>query len=470
MAAVSPEEVAFAGAARQAELVRSGELTPSELVELYLERIQRIDPKLNSYRTVFGERALGEAREAEARLAKGEHGALLGVPVALKDNVAVAGEVATMGTDAYGGPAQADSELVRRVRAAGGVPIGLTNLPELAIFGFTESEAWGVTRNPWDLERTPGGSSGGSAVAMAAGLCGIAEASDGAGSIRIPSANCGLFGLKTQRGRVSLAPDAEHWHGLSVYGCVSRGVLDSAIFYDAVAGPAPGDANSPPPWERPLAEAARTPPGKLRIAVSTKTILPNPLADEVRAGIDETAELLRSLGHDVVLEDPGYGLIARHFYVLYFRGIRDEARAMSRYERLEPRTRGFSRLGAVYSDRAVRRARRAGQKFADSIARFMEGFDLLITPTTARLPVEVRRWEGQGALRTINGMSRVYPYCAVWNFTGQPAAAVPAGFTEAGLPRSVQLIARQNDEATLVSLAAQIEAERPWADRRPPLG
>lgn len=467
---MSPEDLAFAGSARQAEMVRAREVTPSELVELYLERIERIDPKLNAFRTVFGERALGEARAAEKRLAAGEEGTLLGVPVALKDHLAVAGEVATMGGDAYGEPAREDGELVRRIRAAGGIPLGMTNLPELAILGFTESEAWGVTRNPWDLSRTPGGSSGGSAAATAAGLCPIAEASDGAGSIRIPSANCGLFGLKPQRGRVSLAPDSEHWHGLSVYGCVSRGVLDSAIFYDVVAGPAPGDADTPPPWERPLTDAARTPPGKLRIAVSTKTAFPTPLADEVRAGVDETADLLRSLGHEVANEDPSYPLrYVRHFYAPYFRGIHDEARSMPRYERLEARTRGYSRIGAIYSDRALRRARRAGERLAAAISDFMRSFDVILIPTTAQLPVEVERWKGRGALRTMNGMTRTYPYCALWNFTGQPAAAVPAGFTPEGLPRSVQLVGRQNDEHTIVSLAAQIESERPWADRRPDL-
>jgi amidase len=247
--ATATEEIAFAGAARQAEMVRAREVSARELVELYLERIERIDPMLNAYRVVLAERALAEADEVEKRVAGGEEAPLLGVPVAIKDEVDYAGEITSHGTAAYGEPAREDGYIVRRLREAGAIPIGKTNLPELAIYGFTESPTWGDTRNPWDLSRTPGGSSGGSAVATAAGLCAIAHASDGAGSIRYPAAYCGLFGLKPQRGRVSLFPDREHWHGLSVSGCVSRTVLDTALYLDAVGGPHKGDLDSPPPFE-----------------------------------------------------------------------------------------------------------------------------------------------------------------------------------------------------------------------------
>ena len=225
-------DIAFAGAARQAEMVRAGEVSPTELVRLHLERIERLDPQLNSFRVVLAERALLEAEQAEARLKGGDERPLLGVPIALKDDVDLAGEQTTLGTDAFPEPAAADSEMVRRLREAGAIVVGKTLLPELAICGFTESATYGVTRNPWNPQRTPGGSSGGSAAAVAAGLVPIASASDGAGSIRIPAACCGLFGLKPQRGRISLAPHREHWNGLSVNGCVSRTVLDTALWLD----------------------------------------------------------------------------------------------------------------------------------------------------------------------------------------------------------------------------------------------
>jgi amidase len=462
-------DVAFAGIARQAELVRAGDVSPSELVELYLERIGRIDPALNSFRVVMAELALTEAKQSEARRGAGGERPLLGVPVAVKDNVDVAGEITTHGTGAYGPPAVADAEIVKRLRGAGAIVIGKVHLPELAIFGFTESATWGVTRNPWNTDRTPGGSSGGSGAAVAAGLVGIASASDGAGSIRIPAASCGLFGLKPQRGRVSLMPDAEHWHGLSVAGCVSRSVLDTALFLDVTSGPAPGDADTPPAPASSFVDAARTAPGKLRIAVSTRPQTPAPIDERVRRAVRETAELLRSLGHDVSDCDPAYGLVGNSLVPRYLRGIHDDAVKMARPQRLERRTRGMARLGSLFSERAVAGARAAEAGHAARINAIFDDHDVLLTAATAKPPAEVGHWEGLGAVRTLLGMVFTYPFTGVWNVTGQPAAAVPAGFTSDGLPLSVQLVGRPNDEATLLSLAAQIEAERPWAHKRPAL-
>src|ERR1700742_3386168 len=210
-------------------MVRDGEVSPTDLVRLSLDRIHRLDPQLNSFRLLFEEKALMEAEQAEARLRAGDERPLLGVPIAIKDEVDVVGAVNTHGTDAYDVPATADAEVVRRLREAGAIVIGLTLLPELAICGFTESATYGVSRNPWNAQRTPGGSSGGSAAAVAAGLVPIASAGDGAGSIRIPAACCGLFGIKGTRGRVSLAPNLEGWRGMVVEGCVSRSGLDSAL-------------------------------------------------------------------------------------------------------------------------------------------------------------------------------------------------------------------------------------------------
>src|SRR3954463_2544316 len=229
-------------------MVRSGEVSPKELVQLSLDRIARLDPELNSFRKVFAEKALLEAEQAEARVRAGEERPLLGVPIAIKDEVDVAGEVNSPGTDAFSEPAKADSEMVRRLREAGAIVVGLTLLPEMAICGFSESATYGVTRNPWDPQRTPGGSSGGSGSAVAAGLVPIASAGDGAGSIRIPAASCGLFGLKPSRGRASMAPETEGWRGMSVLGCLSRSVLDTALWLDVISrGPRGGQSPAPPP-------------------------------------------------------------------------------------------------------------------------------------------------------------------------------------------------------------------------------
>ena len=464
-------DVAFAGAARQAEMVRAGEVSPTELVRLSLARIESLDPQLNAFRKVFAEKALLEAEQAEARLKSGEERPLLGVPIAIKDEVDVAGEVKTIGTDAFDEPAKEDSEMVRRLREAGAIIVGLTLLPEMAICGFTESATFGVTRNPWNPQRTPGGSSGGSGAAVAAGLVPIASAGDGGGSIRIPAASCGLFGLKPSRGRISLAPLAEWWNGLSVLGCLSRSVLDTALWLDITTGGS-REAEAPPPPERPFVESAKTAPGKLRIAWSTtapRAAAPPAVSENVKEATRATAELLASLGHDVVQRDPDWGGIGNNITPRFLRGVSETVDEVPHPERLERRTRGFGRLGRNLPDAVFQRAMRGRDSDARRVNAIFDSCDVLLTPVMGGTALPIRRWEGQGALRTVIGMSRFYPYCIPWNHLGNPAMAVPAGLDADGMPLSVQAIGRPGDEATLLSLAAQLEAERPWADARPPI-
>ena len=468
---MADNDIAFAGAARQAEMVRAGEVSPTELVRLHLERIERIDPQLNSFRVVLAERALLEAEQAEARLGGGDERPLLGVPIALKDEVDLAGEVTTFGTDGFSEPATADSEQVRRLREAGAIVVGKTLLPELAICGFTESATFGVTRNPWNPQRTPGGSSGGSAAAVAAGLVPLAQASDGAGSIRIPAACCGLFGLKPQRGRISFAPEIEHWNGLSANGCVSRTVLDSALYLDIASGGS-REPGAPPPPERPFVESAKTPPGKLRVAYSTvppRAAAPPTVSDVARGAVAETAELLRSLGHETNQQDPDWGAIGNNSVPRYLRGAAEDFASVPHPERLERRTHGFARLGRLVPDKLFEQARRAVESDAARVNAIFDSHDVLMTPVMGGTALPVRRWEGRSALWTVLGMSRFYPYCIPWNHLGNPSMAVPAGFAADGMPLSVQIVGRSGDEATLLSLAAQLEAERPWADKRPPI-
>jgi amidase len=474
-------KIAFAGIARQAELLDAGELSSRELVELYLQRIERAQPRLNAFRVVFAERALLEADQADARRVAGgrrtedrredEQRPLLGVPIAVKDDIDVSGEVTAFGTNAHGGPARADAEVVRRLRAAGAVILGKTHVPELCIWPFTESATFGATRNPWDLQRAPGGSSGGSAAAVAAGLVGAALGSDGAGSIRIPAAWCGLFGLKPQRGRVPLAPRPRAWLGLSVNGVLTRRVADTALFHDVASGPSGVDLDSAPPPATSFAQAAATPPGRLRIAFS-KRLPPGVLGKldaDVERAFDETVELLRSLGHELSECDPDYGLGTLTALIpRYLAGVRDDARAIAHPERLERRTRGMARLGDLLAPRLLDRAMAGEAEFARRLNRVFEDHDVLITPATATPPPRIGLLHGRGALWTLNAIAGMVPFNGVWNVTGQPAASVPAGFGADGLPRAVQLVGRPNDEATLLSLSAQIESERPWAQRHPP--
>jgi len=466
------EDVAFAGAAQQAQMVRDGEVSPKELVRLCLDRIARLDPQLNAFRKVFAEKALLEAEQAEARLKAGEERPLLGVPIAIKDEVDVVGEVKTIGTDAFTEPATADCEMVRRLREAGAIVIGLTLLPELAICGFTESATYGVTRNPWDPQRTPGGSSGGSAAAVASGLVPIASAGDGAGSIRIPAASCGLFGLKTSRGRVPLDPDLEGWGGLAVEGCLSRSVADTALWLDIVSGGS-REAEAPPLPERPFAEAVRTAPGKLRVAHTTlapRAAAPPTVSEEAKAVVADYAELLGSLGHEVVQRDPDWGGIGNNITARFLGGVAETVREVPRPERLERRTRGFGRLGSILPRGLYERARGSGRAAdAARINAIFDSHDVLLMPVMGGTALPVRRWQGRGALHTALGMGRFYPYCVPWNHLGNPAMSVPAGFAANGMPLAVQIVGRPGDEATLLSLAAQLEAERPWADQRPPI-
>jgi amidase len=246
-------------------------------------------------------------------------------------------------------------------------------------------------------------------------------------------------------------------------------VLDSALFMDVVAGGSRGDAAVAKPLDGPLVGAAARPPQRLRVATSFRGIIPARIDPQNRRAVDETAALLRSMGHVVEKRNPAYGTISNTFLPRFLRGIRDDAVEMPRPERLERRTRGFAHLGALVPAGLVAKARAAEARHADRVNALFDDYDVLMTPTTAQPPVEVLRWEGLGATRTLLGMGMVYPFTAVWNTTGQPAAAVPAGFTSDGLPLSVQLVGRPNDEATLISLAAQIEAEQPWAERRPPV-
>jgi amidase len=459
---VEPSDLAFAGAAEQARLLADGTITAPELLDLYLDRIARLDPELRSYRVVLTDSARQEAGVAQDRLNAGERLPLLGVPIAIKDDVDVAGEVTTYGSAAHGPARTEDAEVVRRLREAGAVIVGKTAVPEMMLWSFTETLAFGATRNPWNTDYAPGGSSGGSGAAVAAGLAAMALGSDGMGSIRIPSTWCGLFGLKPQRDRV---PHDDAWNGLSVNGPMARTVEDAALFLDVTT-------TMPSPEGGFVAAAARE-PGRLRIALSSK--VPPPLTARVgkaqRAAVEEAGTLLRELGHDLVVRDPDYPPSAVYGQALprYFRGAFDDVRTLPHPERLEARTRGFARIGRLFSDRRMNAIRAAESEVAERVQSIFDDVDVVITPGTAKGPSRIGAYQRRGAITTLTLVAQRVPFQALFNVTGQPAAVVPWALDGNGVPTSVQLVGRPFDEATLLSLGAQIEQARPWAQRRPPV-
>jgi amidase len=453
------------GLREQVLLLRSGDATSRELVEAAIERAEATQETLNAFRVICAEEALAAAEEADARLAGGEEPPLLGVPVAIKDDVDLAGHTSPFGCGG-GRPAVRDSEMVRRLREAGAIVIGKTHAPEVGQWHFTETPLHGATRNPWNLDHAPGGSSGGAAAAVAAGVVPAALGSDGAGSIRIPAAWTGLVGLKPQRGRVSTWPDPEAFNGLSCYGPLAPSTADVALLLDAVHGNVPADLHKPPPPNEPFAEAAEREPGPLRVAVSFTT--PFGLVKKVHRehvdAIEAFALRLEELGHEIVRTDPDYGLVGPAIIPRGMAGVDAWLRAHGEdRSALEPRTRTHARLGRALSGMPLRLSRAGEPALRRRVGRVFESCDVVLTPVTAQPPPRIGALAGKGYWVTSSTASATCPFAFAWNVTGWPGISVPAGLTSAGLPIGAQLLGRENDEATLLSLAGQIErAEGGW--------
>ncbi len=463
------DDIFFAGVTGQAQAIRDGAVSSRELVEAVLARIQRYDGRLNAFTNVLHDAALAEAAERDAAPVE-DRGPLHGVPVAIKEEIDVAGAVTTFGGRANLTPAAADSEVVRRLRVAGAVVVGKTNMPEFGQVPLTDSGAHGLTRNPWDPTRSPGGSSGGSAVAVATGMVPVAIGGDGGGSIRVPASYCGLFGLKPQRGRVTDAPYPYPWWALATTGPLTRSVMDSAVVYDAIRGALPTDRFRAGEPRTSFVEAAGSEPGPLRIAWSTRSpvagVRPDPEHVQAVVGV---AELLGGLGHRVEEVDPHYPDITVPFLTQYFGAIRREAGMVERPELLERRTRETARLGAWARPAAAEWAIRQGEKVAVKANRVFERHDLLLTPSLGPRPPLAGAVQGLGTVRSLLTSLPISAYAGLWNVTGNPAASVPAGFARDGIPLSVQLVGRVDDEPTILSVAAQVERVQPWAGRRPEL-
>lgn len=444
-------------------------VTSGELVRRCLDAINVSQPTLNAFRVVLTESALADAAAADRRRAAGDTAPLLGIPIAVKDDVDVAGAPTAFGTSGQLRPATHDAEVVRRLRAAGAVIVGKTNTSELGQWPFTSGPGFGHTRNPWSARHTPGGSSGGSAAAVAAGLVTAAIGSDGAGSVRIPAAWTNLVGIKPQRGRISTWPLPEAFHGITVNGVLARTVADAALLLDAASGNVQGDRHQPPPVI--VSDYVGIAPGPLKIALSTRfpyTLFRAKLHPEILAATRAVAEQLEMLGHTVVKGNPDYGLrLSWNFLARSTAGLVEWEERLGEDVALDPRTASNLRLGRILGQAILRSARRHETADQRRVSSIFDIVDVVLAPTTAQPPPLVHTFDQMSGLATDRAMIAACPLTWPWNLLGWPSVNVPAGFTADGLPIGVQLMGPANSEGMLVSLAAELEAVSGWATKQP---
>jgi amidase len=475
---MATSELMFEGAQELAEMVRSGALSARELVQDSLERIEELNPALNAFVDVDAEGALACAEQIGA----GDSRPFAGVPVAIKNNRAVSGMRLTQGcTLMERHVADYDHNVTRRLRAAGFVIVGTTTLPEYGILPVTEARIFGPTRNPWDLGRTPGGSSGGAAAAVAAGMVPVAHGNDGGGSIRIPAACCGLVGLKPSRGRVSVAPDGGE-SLLTVDGMLTRSVADTAAILDVLAGYEPCDATWAPPPSEPFAQSATRDPGRLKIAMSKLSPSPDATVDARCAeAVDKAAGLLRSLGHELVEVDPPWRVegLSELFGVVFSSQIalsiaysgRIAGRAPDELAEadMEPMSWAIFSMVRALGTLEVQAAVIRLQAFARRLVAWMCDYDALLTPALAERPLPLGTLDtaAEDPMSTFTRSGLFTPFTPVFNATGQPGISLPLYEGDHGLPLAVQVVGAPAGEERLLALAAQLEQAEPWASRRP---
>ncbi|MEA2445154.1 MAG: amidase [Thermoleophilales bacterium] len=474
------DDLMFRPALEQARLVREGEVTARELVEASLDAIERLNPEINAFVHLTAEQALAAADAVEP----GDPRPFAGVPIAIKDLIALtAGVRTTFGMKATGDWAPSlDSHTYRRLRDAGAIMVGKTNTPEMGILPVTEPDRFGPTRNPWDTSRTCGGSSGGSAAAVAAGMTAIGYANDGGGSIRIPASCCGLYGLKPSRGRVSAGPEwTELVAGFAVEGVVTRTVADTAAALDVMSGPEAGDPYWAPPPSAPFADAVGRDPGTLRIVYTTEAPNGAPVHEHCVAAILEAVELLESLGHQV--EERGYDWDGDAYvenFVRVWMGVSgDEIRDYERLlghpidrDLLEPLTQEMIALADTVTATDYLHSLGWLRRLSRQVVGLWDDIDVMLMPTLAQPPIPIGALApgpDEPALQMLLNSAGWVPFTPVWNVTGQPAASIPLVQSPDGLPIGIQLIGPPAGEELLLSLSAQLESARPWADRRPEL-
>ncbi|GAA1808541.1 amidase [Actinomadura chokoriensis] len=461
-------------ATRMAAAVRARDLSPVELTDHYLDRIERLNAQVGAYVTVTAERAREEAWRAEKAVLDAADPAdlppLHGVPVPIKDLNMVEGVRMTFGSAAYAElTGFADDHVVTKLAQAGSVLLGKTTTPEFGLPCYTESDVAPPARTPWDLTRSAGGSSGGAAAAVASGLAPVAQGSDGGGSIRIPSSACGLFGIKPTRGRVSAGPVIPDLFGLSTNGPIARTVRDAALLLDVMAGHMPGDLYRAPAADGPFLAHADRAPGRLRIARSMRPPVPGvEVHPDCVAAYEAASALLEELGHEVVdlPEVLGADLLP-HFATLWgvmatMTPVPEESEHL-----LQPLSRWLRGLGNATTAPQVMQAHAALQGALRAAFPVTDQFDAILHPTLASPPVPIGHFHDQEPEENFRRQTHFTPFTAVYNVSGQPAVNVPLHWNDEGLPIGIMLAGRLGGEGTLISLSAQLEEARPWTGRKP---
>jgi amidase len=466
MRTINELDLAFTPALEMANLVRRRLISPLELVEIYLERIERLNPQLGSYFTVTAEQAIADAEaKTEALTLLSNLPPFFGVPISIKDLNSVAGVPCTYGNKALiDNIPKYDDVAIAKIKQAGFIILGKTATSELGSFPYTEPTCFPPSRNPWNLEYTSGGSSGGAAAAVAAGLSPIAQASDGGGSIRVPAACCGLFGIKPSRGRVSPGPAGDKFNGIATNGVIARTVADAAALLDVMSGNVAGDPYLLPSPSSSFLEASKQQAGSLRIAFSTH-FLPIGEADATcKQAVLETVKLLEELGHTVQEACPNFSGLVEPFQIVWRNGV---AAGGIPVEALQPVNRWL--LSKTDSAVDYLKAVAQIQMISRQIISFFDNFDVLLMPVLLHSPIRVGEWAHLSPEDIFENIVQWIAPCPPANATGQPAIAIPVGFDSKGLPMSVQFISKPASESTLIRLAAQLETAKPWIYRRPNL-
>lgn len=469
---MNKEEIFFKPAYELREMIKRQEMSSQEITEMMIERIEQINPKLNAFCTPTFDLARASAKEADESIKKGgQLGLLQGVPISIKDEMPLKGIRTTFGSKLYENYIPEESDIsVQRLQEAGSVILGKTNMPEFGVFAVTYNKIFGESKNPWDLKRTPGGSTGGGAAAVVSGLCFLSLGADGGGSIRIPSSLCGAYGIKPSFGRVPVYPvSGLHFESLIHYGPIVRYVKDAALMLDAMKGPHEADMYALPEQNISYFEKVDDKPSKLKIGYSLDLGFSKVIDPDVKENVEKSAEKFTKLGWDVEktkfkIKNPERCFLAIYGVTVYFDLMKDLEKNP---ELLDPELVKAAQVGAGMTGVDVARAMSLRKKYFDQFYHYFQDYDILITPTTNLPAFELGQIYPSMIAGKMVSPTAWMPFTAIFNLTGLPAASIPCGWSKEGLPIGMQILGRRLDDLTVLQVSKAFEEIAPWQAKKP---